>query len=110
MKRGDIYMVNLDPTHGHEQRGLRPAVIVSPDNFNRITNVPVILPITTGGDFARISGYSVSLSGAGTQTTGVVRCDQPRAVDIRSRSGRFVESLSPAIMQEVLNKTLSLFE
>ncbi len=48
MKRGDIYLVSLDPTAGHEQKGSRPVVIVSPDAFNQITKLPVVLPINRG--------------------------------------------------------------
>jgi mRNA interferase ChpB len=76
MERGDIYLVSLDPTVGHEQQGKRPVLVVSPGKFNRLTRMPVVLPITTGGDFARTAGFAVSLIGAGTRTTGVVRCDQ----------------------------------
>ena len=48
MRRGDIYLVTLDPTEGHEQQGTRPVLVVSPDEFNRVTQVPVVLPITSG--------------------------------------------------------------
>lgn len=78
MKRGEIWLVELDPTHGHEQKGRRPVLIVSPEAFNRVTKVPVVLPITSGGSFARTAGFAVTLDGAGTKTTGNIRCDQPR--------------------------------
>ena len=110
MERGDIYLVSLDPTAGHEQQGKRPVLVVTPSRFNRLTGVPVVLPITTGGAFARKSGFAVSLSGAGTQTTGVVRCDQPRALDLRARGGRRLESVPAAIVEEVLNRVVPLFE
>ncbi len=110
MERGDIYLVSLDPTSGHEQQGTRPVLIVSPGAFNRLTKTPVVLPITTGGNFARTAGFTVSLSGAGIQTTGVVRCDQPRALDIGSRRGRKLESLPPAIVDEVLAKLATILE
>jgi len=87
MERGDIYLVSLDPTQGHEQRGRRPMLIVSPGAFNRLTKVPIVLPITSGGSFARTAGFAVSLADAGTRTTGVVRCDQPRAFDLGARGG-----------------------
>lgn len=48
MERGDIYLVSLDPTSGHEQRGTRPVLVVSPSAFNRLTKTPVVLPITQG--------------------------------------------------------------
>jgi mRNA interferase ChpB len=110
MERGDIYLVSLDPTHGHEQQGKRPVLVISPRKFNRHTGVPVVLPITTGGGFARTAGFAVSLMGAGTRTTGIVRCDQPRALDVRARGGRRLESVPTPIVDEVLSKIVPLFE
>lgn len=108
MKRGDIYLVDLEPTMGHEQRGHRPVLVVSPDAFNRLTQCPVILPITNGGDFARRVGFAVPISGI--KTTGVVRCDQPRVLDLTSRNGRKVDTLPSAILDEVLATAATLFE
>src|ERR1017187_3217859 len=50
--------------------------------FNRATKVPFVLPIASGGNFARTAGFAVPLTSAGTKTTGVVRCGQPRALDL----------------------------
>lgn len=110
MKRGDIWLVELDPTQGHEQRGRRPVVIVSPEAFNDVTKVPVVLPITTGGKFFRMAGFAVSLEGMGTKTTGVIRCDQPRALDLAARRGKKLESVSQGIMEEVLARLAPIFE
>lgn len=108
MKRGDIYLVSLDPTAGHEQRGSRPVLVVSPSEFNKATKLPVICPITSGGDFARRIGFSVPITGI--QTTGVVRCDQPRVLDLAARNARKVDTLPAAIMDEVLARVATLFE
>ncbi len=108
MERGDIYFVSLDPTSGHEQQGTRPVLIVSPGAFNRLTKTPIVLPITTGGNFARTAGFTVSLMEAGTKTTGVVRCDQPRAVDIDARKGRRVDSVPEAIIDDVMAKLATI--
>ncbi|MGH7879930.1 MAG: type II toxin-antitoxin system PemK/MazF family toxin, partial [Candidatus Binataceae bacterium] len=94
MNRGDIYLVSLDPTAGREQRGNRPVLIVSPFEFNAATKLPVILPITTGGEFARRIGFAVPITGI--KTTGVVRCDQPRVLDLIARNGRKVDTLPQA--------------
>lgn len=109
MERGEIWLVGLDPTYGHEQRGRRPVLIVSPEPFNRVTQVPVVVPITSGGNFARTAGFAVSLSGAGTKTVGVVRCDQPRAIDLAARGGSMLESVPDALMEEVLAKLTPIF-
>jgi mRNA interferase ChpB len=108
MNRGDIYLVSLDPGLGHEQRGQRPVLVISPTAFNKATKLPVVLPITSGGEFARRIGFAVPLSGI--RTTGVVRCDQPRVLDIEARGGRKVDILPPEILDEVLAKTVTLFE
>ncbi len=110
MQRGDVYLVSLDPTAGHEQQGKRPVLVISPGKFNRLTGVPVVVPITSGGSFARTAGFAVSLTGAGTQTTGVVRCDQPRAVDLRARGAKKLETVPDHIIDEVLSKLGPLFE
>ncbi|MGD0829550.1 MAG: type II toxin-antitoxin system PemK/MazF family toxin [Terracidiphilus sp.] len=107
MKRGDIYMVSLDPTIGHEQQGQRPVLVVSPTAFNEATKLPVVLPITSGGDFARRIGFAVPISGI--KTTGIIRCDQPRVLDLAMRRGRKVDALPEEILEEVLAKVGTLF-
>ena len=110
MRRGEIWLVGLDPAEGHEQKGRRPVLIVSPDAFNLVTKVPVVLPITSGGNFARMAGFAVSLAGSGTKTTGIVRCDQPRALDLSARHGRKLERVPEMIMDEVLAKMATILE
>jgi mRNA interferase ChpB len=107
MKRGDVYLVSLDPTSGRDQRGHRPVLVISPTEFNEVTRLPVILPITSGGEFARRIGFAVPI--AGIKTTGVVRCDQPRVLDVAARGGRLVDTLPMEILEEVLAKTAVLF-
>ena len=109
MRRGDIYLVALDPAEEHEQQGTRPVLVVSPDEFNKATQVPVVVPITTGGIFARTAGFAVPLEGAGTRTTGIVRCDQPRALDLKARNGKCLERAPSAIMDEVLARLSPIF-
>lgn len=108
MKRGDIYMVSLNPVQGREQQGHRPVLIVSPSEFNAVTKLPVVLPITNGGDFARRIGFAVKISGI--KTTGLVRCDQPRVIDLVERGGRKVDTLPGAQLDDVLAKVATLFE
>jgi mRNA interferase ChpB len=110
MERGDIYLVSLDPSTGREQQGTRPVLVVSPIAFNRITNTPIVLPITSGGNHARTSGFAVTLMGAGTKTTGVIRCDQPRAIDLFARHAKKLENVPEFIMDEVLARLTTIFE
>src|SRR5271168_1598805 len=110
MERGEIWLVSFDSSVGHEQKGRRPVLIVSPEAFNRITKLPVTLPITSGGNFVRTAGFAVPLTGSGTKTTGVVRCDQPRVLDMAARGGKKLESIPDAIMDEVLARISPIFE
>ncbi len=101
-------MVVLDPTVGREQQGHRPVLIISANAFNDATKLPVVLPITNGGDFARRIGFGVVLSGI--KTTGLVRCDQPRVLDIAARGGRHVDVLPAELLDEVMAKVVTIFE
>jgi mRNA-degrading endonuclease toxin of MazEF toxin-antitoxin module len=109
MRRGDVYLVALDPAEGHEQQGTRPVLVVSPDEFNKVTGLPVVVPITRGGSFARTAGFAVSLDDAGTRTTGVARCDQPRVLDLQARCAKRLENVPAAIMDEVLARLAPIF-
>jgi mRNA interferase ChpB len=109
MRRGDIYEVDLEPTIGREQRGFRPVMVLSNASFNKY-GAPIVAPITTGGDFARMAGFAVSLMNTGTETTGVVRCDQIRALDMQARGARRVESAPDYVVAAVLAKVSVLFE
>lgn len=108
MKRGDIFLVSLDPTEGREQRGSRPVLVVSPTAFNEVTKLPVICPITSGAEFARRIGFAVPIEGI--KTAGVVRCDQPRVLDFGARNARKVDTLPESIMDEVLARIAPIFE
>ena len=110
MDRGDIYLVSLDPTSGREQQGRRPVVVVTRGDFNRLTGTPIVLPVATTGNFARMAGFSVSLMGAGTEITGVVRCDQPRAVDLKSRGAKRLGRVPQEILDDILSRVGALFE
>jgi mRNA interferase ChpB len=106
LNRGDIYLVSLDPTLGREQRGSRLVLIVSPTAFNLATKLPIVLPITNGGDFARRLGFAVPISGI--QTTGIIRCDQPRVLDIIQRGGRKVDQLPDSILADVIARLATI--
>ncbi|MCA2027533.1 type II toxin-antitoxin system PemK/MazF family toxin [Enterobacter sp. K16B] len=102
MDRGEIWLVSLDPIAGHEQSGKRPVLIVSKASFNKLTRLPVVVPVISCGNFARTAGFTVSLEGAGTKTTGVIRCDQPRTIDMAARNGMRLERIPDTVVNEVL--------
>lgn len=108
MQRGEIWTVQLGPVVGREQQGRRPVLIVTQEVFNRVTNTPVVVPITRGGGFAERQGFAVPLEG--TQTEGVILCHQPRSIDLVQRGGRRVEVVPGDIVDEVLARLAPLFE
>jgi len=109
MRRGDIFVVNLDPTVGHEIKKRRPVLIVSPAEFN-IRNIPLIAPIASGGASARLGLTAAPLTGSGTHTDGVVLCNQIRTLDIKERGGARVERMPDAITRAVVVRIADIFE
>lgn len=108
--KADIVRINLNPTAGREQQGdFRPALVITPAAYNA-TGLAVIAPITQGGDFARYAGFAVTLSGAGTQTQGIVLCNQIRSVDLEARGAKRIETLPDEVFEEVLARIQALFE
>ncbi len=106
---GEIWWLTLSPSAGKEQRGPHPALCLSDFRFNRATGFAFFAPITTVGNASRGNGFAVSLSGAGTETTGVVQVDQVRSFDWRERGGKRKETLPPAIVAEVLERFAPIF-
>ena len=102
MKRGDIYLVDLEPTIGKEQQGKRPVMVVSREDMNR-RFLPIVCPITGGGVRPRAAGLTVSLQGLGMRTDGVVLCHQVRALDIKARKGKKIETASDFVVDEVMS-------
>lgn len=109
MKQGEIYLCDLEPIAGHEQGGKRPVLVISADAFNARTGLPVILPITTGGAFVKKIGFALELP-AGMKTVGVIRCDQPRTLDVSARKGRYLETLDSATLAEALERVYAIFD
>lgn len=99
--RGDVLLVNLDPTQGREQKGLRPALVLSTTAFNAL-GTALVAPITQGGDFARHAGFAASLAGAGTKTQGVVLVNQTRMLDLEARKAKRVETIPEFVIEDAL--------
>ena len=107
--RGDIWFTDLNPTLGKEQQGGRPVLVVSTKAFNQ-SGLVVICPITQGGNQSRFAGFAVSLMNTGTETQGVVMCNQPRTIDYNARHSRFVETVPEYITDEVLARLQAIVE
>ena len=107
--RGEIWHVNLNPVAGKEQQGFRPVLVVSDKDFNR-SGLVLICPVTQGGNQARFAGFAVSLINTGTETQGVVMCNQPRTIDYAARAARFVEDVPDHVIDEVVARLQALVE
>lgn len=108
-RRGDIIRLDFDPSAGHEQQGTRPALVLSPEVFNRF-GMALACPVTRGGAFARGQAWTVSLAGAGLETDGVVLCNQVRTVDWKARRAQFIEAVPPELIGDVLARVGALIE
>lgn len=108
-KHGDIWQVDLNPTAGKEQQGIRPVFVVSEEAFNR-SGITVICPVTQGGNQARFAGFAVTLMGSGTSTQGVVMSNQVRTIDIAARHGKFIERAPDFVTSDVLAKLQTIVE
>jgi mRNA interferase MazF len=106
VKQGDIIKIDFSPTAGHEQRGYRPAVVVSNDFAISKTNVVYVAPITNS---LRHFPLHVMLDNR-TETTGEILCEQVKAVDLNARQFELVEHLPGDMLEEVLTRIISQFE
>lgn len=106
LMQGDIIFINFDPQIGHEQRGRRPALIVSNNTFNSFTGIAVVCPITNTN---REIPIHVSLDDR-TKTTGAVMCDEVKSLDIRMRNAEFVEKVPGDILAEVIDIIVGFVE
>ncbi|MEE4635635.1 type II toxin-antitoxin system ChpB family toxin [Pseudomonas alliivorans] len=108
--RADIVRINLNPTAGREQQDdFRPALVLTPAAYN-VSGLAIVAPITQGGDFARYAGFAVPLSGSGTETQGVVLCNQIRTVDLEACGAKCIEAAPDVVINDVLARVQALFE
>jgi mRNA interferase MazF len=98
--RGDIVWVQLNPQAGHEQAGRRPALVVSPDSYNRRVGLALLCPITSQ---AKGYPFEVSLPGGG-KVSGVVLADQIKSLDWRARQAELAGRVTQEVVREVLQK------
>ena len=103
MKRGEIWLVNLDPTIGSEIKKTRPCVIVSPPELNQHLRTVMMAPMTSKG-FA--TPFRVPVTHAGTK--GLIVLDQLRSVD-KQRLVKKSGQVSPKTLGTVLKTLQELF-
>lgn len=98
--RGHIVYLNFDPTKGHEQRGHRPAFVLSPRSYNAKSSLALFMPVTR-----QQKGYPFEvILPSELQTQGVILADQIKCLDWKARAAEFVESVPESIVEEVQAK------
>ena len=101
---GDVVWITLNPQAGHEQAGRRPAVVLSPENYNGKIGLAILCPITN-----QIKGYPFEvLLPAGLPVAGAILSDQVKSLDWRARNAELICTLPAEAISEVLQKLCSL--
>jgi len=103
VRRGDIFLVSLDPARGGEIQKTRPCVVVSPDELNSYLRTFIVAPLTTGGH-----PYPFRVSCRFEGRSGYVVIDQIRTVD-RERLVRRLGKLSPSTLGRILSILQEMF-
>jgi mRNA interferase MazF len=104
--RGDIVRLDFNPTLGREQSGYRPAVIVTTKQFNRATQLALVCPITS-----KIKGFDLEvILPEGLATSGAILTFQLKTIDWHKRQVKYVESLPPETIEELLAKLQALID
>ena len=98
-KQGDIIAITFDPQSGHEQKGRRPALVVSKDLFNRSTGMAIVCPVT---NTERGLPFHVAVS-KDSKLTGFIMVEQVKSVDFRARRAQRIEYVNDELLSEVLS-------
>ncbi len=103
-RKGDLIWINFNPTSGVEQKGLRPALVVSEMAFNDKVGMAFCCPVTNtvrGGPFEVLVPKKSGVS-------GVILTDQIRSIDWRAREARFISSASINVMNDVVDRLAAI--
>jgi len=98
-RQGDLVALDFDPQTGHEQKGRRPALVVSKEAFNKGTGMAICCPITNTN---RRMPFHVPIAGR-TSLTGFVMCEQVKSLDFRSRGMTMIEHVPQELLADVLS-------
>lgn len=105
-KRGDVVWISFNPQSGHEQAGHRPALVLSPQPYNRKVGLALICPITT-----RVKGYPFEVRvPEGLKVSGAILSDQVKSMDWGARGASMLCSVPDKTVHQVLNKVGTLLD
>ena len=100
--KGDICWASLDPTLGREQKGRRPVIVLSPINYNQLSELALVCPLTS-----KIKGYSFEVK---LSEKGVFLADHLRSVSWKEKDLKFAAKSPPEVLVNVLNKIKILLD
>jgi mRNA interferase MazF len=103
--QGDIVMVSADPRKGHEQKGYRPYICLSNKLISDYANIAVFAPISNTS-----RKYPLYIPLENTATTGSVLLDQLITIDYNARGFKYVETVTPDFLKELLEKAVLIFQ
>lgn len=98
VKKGDFIWISIQGTLGHEQKGRRPALVISSNDFNKSTSMAFVCPITNTD-----RGYLHHIPTNSEKVSGFVMCEQLRSIDYKSRKAKFITKASDTLMINVSN-------
>ena len=98
-ERGDIVWLNFNPQAGHEQKGKRPAIVISPKEYNEKTGWGLFCPIT-----GKIKNYPFEVKIENKKIDGVVLSDQIKSLDWETREIEFIVKETSEKIDEIINK------
>ncbi|WP_137154138.1 type II toxin-antitoxin system PemK/MazF family toxin [Rhizobium sp. FKL33] len=110
-KRGDVFLIDLNPVVGNEMRDTHRCVVISPREVNAL-GMCLTVVVTTGGQFARKAGMAVNITGH--ETNGVALCNHVRSFDIVSRvqqkTARYVDTLDADTVDEIVCRVVGIID
>jgi mRNA interferase MazF len=98
-ERGDIVWINFDLQSGHEQKGRRPAIVISPKEYNEKVGLGLFCPITS-----KIKNYPFEAKISSKKINGVVLSDQIKSFDWRTREIEFISKETTKNIEEIISK------
>ena len=98
-QKGDFIALTFDPQSGHEQRGRRPALVVSNTQFNKHTGLAIVCPLTRTD---RSFPFHVAVVND-PDVTGFVMVEQVKSIDFRARKAKRIGRASDSVLEEVLS-------
>lgn len=103
--RGDLIWLDFDPSAGTEIQKRRPALVLSPEIFNRMTGYAMVVPVTSS-----VRGHPFEVPLVETETLGVCVCQQARTLAFRVRKAVFIEKAPAPVVTKALALVRAILE